>query len=280
MKNNSAFTLIEIAIVLTIIGLIIGGIFTAQNLIRNTQLQSVIKDVDRYKKAVQLFKEKYGELPGDMPTATNFWGIDTGCVASPLSDATVANAIPKTATCNGNGDRSIGDSTGTALGNATNGRESFRMWQQLADAGFIDGSYTGAFSNRAPQTDPGMNTPLSKITGSTFLLLHVQPPSPLLIPAGEFDANYRHIIVFGAPSKLSNNAVNGPIPPYYPSLTASEAFSIDQKMDDGYPGTGNILSYTPGLLATPNCATSATPPAAYKVSTSGNVCSLIFITGF
>ncbi len=65
---------------------------------------------------------------------------------------------------------------------------------------------------------------------------------------------------------------------FHPGLTATEAYNIDSKLDDGLPASGKVMTYVPA--AQPNCATSATPSAAnYNVSGSGIACSLIFITG-
>jgi len=278
--KKQGFTLIEIAIVLTIIGLIIGGIFTGKSILRQAQVQSVITDLDRYKKAIQLFKEKYLYLPGDLPTATSFWGTDTSCPITP------ANVIPKTATCNGNGDGRIGVSTSNSIGTlynnvgTTDGLESLRVWQHLANAGFIDGSYTGAFSSRAGMEDPGMNTPLSKVSGGTFLFFYILPPSNMV---DAFPANYNHVFMYGESPGTDLGGTAWLNTPLYPVLTAAEAAGIDQKLDDGKPGTGNVLSPTSDevtLLTPLPCATGNTTAATYNVGVSGNVCVLIFITGF
>jgi prepilin-type N-terminal cleavage/methylation domain-containing protein len=252
-QKNQAFTLLELAITLTIIALLAGSTMLGQSMIRNSELQSVVNDVDRYKKAAQLFKDKYLYLPGDMPTASNFW----------------------TGAANGNGDGFIGDSTASALGNTTHGLEGFGVWQHLADAGFIEGAYSGTWSGSMTQEAAGVNTPASKVPGGTYLLFYVAPTTG---SAGIFPANYRHVIAYGIRSTAANGT--GPIAPYYPVLTAAEAMEIDKKMDDGMPGTGNVLSYTSALAATPNCASGTATTSTYKTTVSGNQCSLIFITGF
>ena len=101
--NQQGFTLIELSLVLAIVALIIGGILVGQSLIRTSQVQSAISDIERFQNALVLFKEKYHYLPGDMPNATTFWGTDSSC------PNTSSNAIPKTATCNGDGNGRIAD---------------------------------------------------------------------------------------------------------------------------------------------------------------------------
>ena len=88
--RTNAFTLVELAIVLTIISLIVGGMFVGQSIIHSSRLQSVERDVNFYTDAMKMFQAKYKDLPGDFSTATAFWPSDG----------------------NGNGDGTIGISTG------------------------------------------------------------------------------------------------------------------------------------------------------------------------
>ena len=70
--GKAAFTLIEISIVLVIIGLIVGGVLVGRDLIRSAELQTIITDKNKYITAVNTFRTKYNELPGDMKTATTY----------------------------------------------------------------------------------------------------------------------------------------------------------------------------------------------------------------
>ena len=85
-RSRAGFTLIELSIVLVIIGLVVGGIFVGKELVRASQLNSVLRDLDKYNSAVLTFKDKYGHLPGDIPNATQFWGSAGG--AGPPDDIT------------------------------------------------------------------------------------------------------------------------------------------------------------------------------------------------
>ena len=49
------FTLIEMAFVLAIIALVAGGILVGRSLVRDAELRTIITDVDRYKKSIDLF---------------------------------------------------------------------------------------------------------------------------------------------------------------------------------------------------------------------------------
>jgi len=68
--KRSAFTLVELSIVLVILGLLVGGTLTGQSLIHAAELRSVVKDYEKYKTAMHVFEDKYFALPGDMTNAT------------------------------------------------------------------------------------------------------------------------------------------------------------------------------------------------------------------
>ncbi|MGH9519815.1 MAG: type II secretion system protein, partial [Terriglobales bacterium] len=68
------FTLIEMAIVLVIIGLIVGSVLAGQDLIRAAEVRATISQIEKYQTAVNTFYGKYGALPGDIkdPEASMF----------------------------------------------------------------------------------------------------------------------------------------------------------------------------------------------------------------
>jgi|GEM_PF-7046659 len=72
MKHHG-FTLLELAIVMAIIGLIAGGVVVGANMIEAAENRSLISDVEKYRTVVHTFKEKYGKFPGDLHNATRFW---------------------------------------------------------------------------------------------------------------------------------------------------------------------------------------------------------------
>ena len=64
-KSEAGFTLVEIAIVMVIIGLLIGGILKGQAMIQNAKVKRVVKQADELRAAVMSFYDKYGVYPGD-----------------------------------------------------------------------------------------------------------------------------------------------------------------------------------------------------------------------
>lgn len=66
---NKAFTLVELSIVIVIIGLLVGGVLTRQELIYQAKIRAQIKQLDSYDADGLTFKSKYGFIPGDVPSA-------------------------------------------------------------------------------------------------------------------------------------------------------------------------------------------------------------------
>lgn len=257
------FTLLEVSIVLIIMGLIIGGLLIGRELIESAGVRAVIRDVDSYKSAVLAFQTKYNALPGDMRTAETYWGTDPGgCPATPT------NTVRKQATCNGDG-----------MGNIINPfdaatyPEMFRAVQQLANAGLIEGSYTGA-TGPGGAADPviGLNIPQSRsVAPGGYLLYWAIGLDTAIIDY--FPGPYSHIIAYG--SFITNDM------PLAPVFTPTQARNIDEKLDDGRPGLGNVMSFKPAGTYCPSCATTNDPDTSeYDISSTAVRCSLLFKMGF
>jgi prepilin-type N-terminal cleavage/methylation domain-containing protein len=127
---SRAFSLIELSIVLVILGLLTGGILAGKSLIRASEMRSITAQHSQFLTATQAFRDRYFGLPGDLNNATRFWGqqaLPTAC-GTPSTDAL---------TCDGDGDGRLEYSTAPTV------QETFRFWQQLANAGLVAGQYTG-----------------------------------------------------------------------------------------------------------------------------------------
>ena len=138
-KNSSeaGFTLVEIAIVLVIIGLLLGGILKGQEMITQAKIKNAINDFNGVTVAVTSYQDRYRALPGDDGNATTRWttqnpasGNGDGVIAGKYN-ATVAGAAPVTA------------------------EESNLFWQHLRIAGFVPGLTTGAGSGTQPTNAAG-----------------------------------------------------------------------------------------------------------------------------
>ncbi len=233
VQHQAAFSLVELSIVLVILGLLTGGILAGQSLIRAAELRAIPTEYARYSAAFNTFRDKYFALPGDMIIATQFWGTATGAAACPGNNPTAAR--PDARTCNGDGDgRVVHVSAGGA-----NQNEAYAAWQHLANAGLIEGSYSGV-NNTVGSGVPysagvlgGFNVPSSKMSNAawgTFTLGLVDPSG-----TGTIDGEYGNALMFGQRS-------SGALWPDGVPLKQDEAWNIDTKMDDGKPGSGKVVT--------------------------------------
>jgi len=259
--QQRAFSLIELSIVLVILGLLTGGILAGQSLIRAAELRSVSTDINRYSTAVTTFRDKYFAIPGDMTNATAFWGFAAGTNGA---DATCTNASQTGAgTCNGNGNGRIGWSGAT-----TEYPERFHFWKQLANAGLIEGSFTGAAggTGSAPTQEPiiGTNIPTTRLSSVGISIYG-------LTPITATDTNW-FIHPYGNIFCLGNKGSNGTC---YRAVKPEEAWNIDTKLDDGKPAYGRVLAQPNTNISVPNCADGATSAANYNLTVNSIECPIV-----
>ena len=76
--NKGGYSLVEIAIVIVIIGLLTAGVAKGVELIKTSRLQIVAKEMDSVRFAFMTFKGRFGQLPGDFNRATDF-DLCTSC---------------------------------------------------------------------------------------------------------------------------------------------------------------------------------------------------------
>jgi prepilin-type N-terminal cleavage/methylation domain-containing protein len=115
-RHQSGFTLIEIAIVLVIIGLLLGGILKGQELITQGRIRNVANDFQAMTAGINLYQDRYRSLPGDDAGANGRWSTTTS----------------------GNGDGQISGAYNTT----TSTDESRLFWQHLRLAGLVGGATT------------------------------------------------------------------------------------------------------------------------------------------
>ena len=90
-SNEKGFTLVEIAIVLVIIGLILGAILKGQSMIENAKIKRVVKQADEIRAAVYSYQDRYKQLPGD----DNAVGVaQSGSIRSKARTATIPLPSP------------------------------------------------------------------------------------------------------------------------------------------------------------------------------------------
>ena len=137
-STQRGFTLIEIAIVLVIIGLLLGGVLKGQELITSARVRNLIAQQDGIKAAFFGFQDRFRAYPGD------------------YASASTTLKCPSGTTClNGNGNGLIeSNAPATQGGSVTN--EHTLVWMHLSSAGFLNGSYVMSASGEPVST---LNTP-------------------------------------------------------------------------------------------------------------------------
>ena len=74
-SRQTGFTLVEISITLVIIGLLIGSVIKAQEMITNARLKRIEKDRTYIDIAIKSYQDRYGSLPGDDNRAASRFSI-------------------------------------------------------------------------------------------------------------------------------------------------------------------------------------------------------------
>jgi prepilin-type N-terminal cleavage/methylation domain-containing protein len=115
--KQQGFTLVEIAIVLVIIGLLLGGILKGQEMITQAKIKNVVADFSGVSAAYYGYQDRYRAIPGDDPNAATRWTVAPAAVA--------------------------GDGNAVVAGkynSQTDANESRKWWDHLRRAGFVSGS--------------------------------------------------------------------------------------------------------------------------------------------
>jgi len=128
IRKAQGFTLVEIAIVLVIIGLLLGGILKGQEMITQAKIKNVIADFSGISAAYHGYVDRYKKIPGDDPCA--------GAGAS-LTQVNCGTAIARWAApaAGGNGNGVVAG----AYNSANAADESRQWWDHLRRAGFVSG---------------------------------------------------------------------------------------------------------------------------------------------
>ena len=136
ITRQAGFTLVEIAIVLVIIGLLIGGVLKGQELINSAKVKNLAQDFRNIQTVLYAYQDKFRALPGDDVRAS-----DHVCPSN-------------TPACVGNGDAN-GTIDGQWDAAATDTVESIYFWQHVRYANLATGSTDATAPNFLPLNSIG-----------------------------------------------------------------------------------------------------------------------------
>lgn len=133
MKKSFGFSLIELAIVLVIAGLLLAGVMLGQELIANAKVKSLASDFRNIPTYFYGYQDRFRVLPGDDHAA----------------DTHVVGTVPST-----NGQLQNGLIEG-AWNSSTATDESYLLWQHLRLAGLATGTTDTGSTQYVPRNSEG-----------------------------------------------------------------------------------------------------------------------------
>ena len=128
-QKNSGFTLVEIAIVLVVIGLLLGGVLKGQELIENAKIRNLRNDFEGISAAFYAYQDRYRAMPGD----------DSNAAGRGWTDAV-----------NGTGNGELNNNNAFDAGD----NDNQYFWQHLRYASLITGNPAGTTANVAGRANP------------------------------------------------------------------------------------------------------------------------------
>jgi prepilin-type N-terminal cleavage/methylation domain-containing protein len=164
-SQQSGFTLVEIAIVLVIIGLLLGGILKGQELINSAKVKNIANDFRVIPTYIYAYQDKFKSLPGDDSQVVNH----VGATGTPGTGGTLGNGVVE-----GNWNDA---ETGTT--------ESNIFWQHVRLANLAAGSTTPA-AGYAPINAVGGRIGISSMTAA-----QIEIDNPTSTPANPMRGTYQ-----------------------------------------------------------------------------------------
>jgi len=237
--KEAGFTLVELAIVMIIIGLLIGGILKGQELINNARVASTIAQVKGITAATNTFRDQFRAIPGDMPNAQATARLPN-CAAAPCTGP-------------GNGDTQVGAPGSASVGPVAG--ENLTFWAHLNAADMltgVDGSPTVAWGQALPAADigggfvPGFENAAGGTIGGV---------------AGSNGRGGNYIMLRSTPNAAAADGFRTIIP--------TQAFRMDSKLDDGSPTTGSVFG------AGANCQVAAGAGAITYSNVDQQACDVL-----
>lgn len=238
-KPGNGFTLVELALVISIIGILITMALSGQELLQNSKNKMLIKNFKTIDAAISFFKTSYKSFPGDMASATRYWSDS----ANGDGDGTIEYAL--------DGSYEV---------------EALRAFEQLTLTSLIVGNYCGT------QAGSSDSTCQSVATGKAGARIDINIPKTPFEGVG-ISINYEdfasHLgvskqwLIAGKEVSDAQNTAS--------AFAPRTAYMLDLKFDDSYPETGVILANGSDT----NCYDES-DPKEYQQTTATIYCTLAY----
>jgi prepilin-type N-terminal cleavage/methylation domain-containing protein len=238
-SHHSGFTLVELAVVMIVIGLIIAGLLQSSAMITNAEIKNLMVTVDTLRTSARTFEDKYGSLPGDLQNADQ---RVPGCAANALCQPV------------GNGDGIVGT---PRVGNWSRddqsgvNTEATQFWVQLSLSDMIGGVTLNNGLNF------GSAYPESPLGGG-FHVIHAEEGPPN-------QANGHYFVL-----RLNPTGDPHPNSPGDAVLSPLLLSTIERDFDDNVPNRGEIIADN----ASDTCWEIAT--GQYQINQTAGTCITAF----
>ncbi len=206
-RGQEGFSLVELAVVLIIIGLIVGGVLKGQDLIESARVNSIQTDLNEIRVGASTFLTKYDDLPGDLLSPQLFGGL-----AITAGD--------------GNGRLDTGTTDQNRANQNATASEGVAFWLHLQQANLLSGINLTCPTVAACVNLDGTTAKASRV-GGFFTIAHDD--------AAVTGTPQDHWIMVGnvASATVTDNVV--------PVISPVQLRGLDVKGDDGEATTGNVI---------------------------------------
>lgn len=216
LRDVRGFSLVELAISVTVVGLLVGLAIKGAEMLENAKISSTVLQAKSMNAAIEGFRSEFQAWPGDFDSAQDYF-----------SQCTSGNSCE-----NGDGNGAVDDGTGTsfdpsAVASVLNVDESLNVWKHLLYGGYSAGMPSGddaEFGSALPSASVG----------------------------GGFEMFYDNALAFGAGANAVNLNDGHFLRLSYQTDTGNlgagdgfdgyVAYALDAKIDNGDPITGEVVS--------------------------------------